>query len=39
MGIFDTRIKENGNIFTVTHITDFKKNFPDIDINYLKIIS
>ena len=29
------RIKENGNVHTVTHITDFKKNFPDIDINDL----
>ena len=29
------RIRENGNVHTVTHITDFKKNFPDIDINDL----
>ena len=29
------RIMENGNVNTVTHITDFKKNFPDIDINDL----
>ena len=29
------RIRENGNVNTVTHITDFKKNFPDIDINDL----
>ena len=33
------RIRENGNIHTITHITDFKKNFPDIDINDLQIIS
>ena len=24
------RIRENGNVNTVTHITDFKKNFPDL---------
>ena len=29
------RIRENGNVHTVTHVTDFKKNFPDIDINDL----
>ena len=29
------KIRENGNVHTVTHITDFKKNFPDIDINNL----
>ena len=29
------RIRENGNVHTVTHIADFKKNFPDIDINSL----
>ena len=29
------RIRENGNVHTVTHITDFKKNFPDIDLNNL----
>ena len=29
------RIRENGNVHTVTHITDFKKSFPDIDINDL----
>ena len=29
------RIRENGNVHTVTRITDFKKNFPDIDINDL----
>ena len=29
------KIRENGNVHTVTHITDFKKNFPDIDINDL----
>ena len=33
------RIRENGNVNTVTHITDFKKNFPDIDTNDLQIIS
>ena len=33
------RIGEDGNVNTVTHITDFKKNFPDIDINDLQIIS
>ena len=27
------RIRENGDVDTVTHITNFKKNFPDIDIN------
>ena len=32
-------IRENGNVNTVTHITDLKKNFPDIDINDLSIIS
>ena len=26
------RIRENGNVNTVTHITDFRKNFLDIDI-------
>ena len=29
------RNRENGNVNTVTHITDFKKNFLDIDINDL----
>ena len=32
-------IRENGNVHTVTHITDFKKNFADIDLNKLKIFS
>ena len=27
------KIRENGNAHAVAHITDFKKNFPDIDIN------
>ena len=29
------RIRENGNVHTVTHITDFMKNFRDNDINDL----
>ena len=29
------RIKENGNVDSVKHITDFKKNFPGIDVNEL----
>ena len=29
------RIRENENVHTVTHTTDFKNNFPDIDINGL----
>ena len=33
------RIRENGNVHRVTRIKDFKKNFPDIDINDLNIIS
>ena len=33
------RIRENETVHTVTHITDFKKNFLDIDINDLQIIS
>ena len=33
------KIGENGNVHAVTHITDFKKNFPDIDINDLLILS
>ena len=28
-------IREIGNVHTVTHTMDFKKNFPDIDINDL----
>ena len=35
IGIFDTGLGINGNVHTVTHITGFKKNFPDIDINDL----
>ena len=29
------RTRGNGNVHAVTHITDFKKNVPDIDINDL----
>ena len=35
MGIFDTGFRKNGNVHTVTYITDFTKNFPDTDINDL----
>ena len=30
-------IRENGSVHTITHIADFKKNFPDIDINDYKL--
>ena len=36
-GNIQYRTRENGNVNTVTHITDFKKNFPDIDINDFKL--
>ena len=37
MGKFNTVIRENGSVHTITHIADFKKNFPDIDINDYKL--
>ena len=37
METFDTGFRENADVHTVTHITDFEKNFANIDKNDLKI--